>query len=204
MSAIDEQREESFNVMLSELLAEKGLKALGEVILRRKGKRHEPDVLIELNGVRIVIEGKKVGAWNILLKNCENRLDNNVCDLCMMVEYVDLPSGKLIPSQTDVKESLLTGRFNIGFISFIDRAGLDKWTNRRSVPDVYEEVGFEEILTYLMAAYSRVVTEDIIKPVVQKMEGTLDEFAHALLSTTNVDRLNEVLELRKKEAEDSD
>jgi hypothetical protein len=54
-------REENLNVVLAELLSEKGLKALGEVILRKKGGRLEPDVLIELNGVRIVIEGKKIG-----------------------------------------------------------------------------------------------------------------------------------------------
>ncbi|MBS7615114.1 hypothetical protein KEJ18_05225 [Candidatus Bathyarchaeota archaeon] len=81
-------REENLNVMLSELLTEKGLKALGEVILRKRKGRFEPDVLIELNGVRIVIEGKKAGLWNELVEICQNRLDNNVCDLCMMVEYV--------------------------------------------------------------------------------------------------------------------
>ncbi|MBS7612212.1 hypothetical protein KEJ27_08455 [Candidatus Bathyarchaeota archaeon] len=53
-------REENFNVVLAELLTERGLKALGKVVLRRRGGRLEPDVLIELNGVRIVIEGKSL------------------------------------------------------------------------------------------------------------------------------------------------
>jgi len=50
--------EENLNVMLAELLAERGLKALGEVILRKEGRRPQPDVLLELNGIRIIIEGK--------------------------------------------------------------------------------------------------------------------------------------------------
>jgi len=33
-------REENLNVTLAELLSERGLKALGEVIMRKKGKRH--------------------------------------------------------------------------------------------------------------------------------------------------------------------
>ncbi|RLG98917.1 hypothetical protein DRO19_03660, partial [Candidatus Bathyarchaeota archaeon] len=73
-------REESFNVILAELLTERGLRALGEVILRKRRRRPEPDVLIELNGVRIVIEGKKPGMWESLVKQCEKRLDDNVCD----------------------------------------------------------------------------------------------------------------------------
>jgi hypothetical protein len=74
-------REENLNVVLAELLAERGLKALGEVVLRKKGGRPEPDVLIDLNGVRIVIEGKKPGMWDTLVEQCKERLDNNVCDL---------------------------------------------------------------------------------------------------------------------------
>jgi hypothetical protein len=81
--------EENLNVMLAELLADKGLRALGEVILRKSRGRPEPDVLIDLNGVRIVIEGKKPGMWNELVRQCEERLDDNVCDLCVMVEYVN-------------------------------------------------------------------------------------------------------------------
>lgn len=86
-------REENLNVMLAELLAERGLRALGELVLRRGGKRPEPDVLIELNGVRIVVGGKKPGAWNDLVRQCEERLDNNVCDLRVMVEYSNIKSG---------------------------------------------------------------------------------------------------------------
>ena len=40
-------REENLNVTLAELLAESGLKAIGEVIIRRK----MPDVLIDINGI---------------------------------------------------------------------------------------------------------------------------------------------------------
>lgn len=192
-------REENFNVLLAELLTEKGLKALGEVVLRKKGARPEPDVLIELNGVRIVIEGKKVGMWDALVEQCKERLDNNVCDLCVMVEYADIKLRKLVPNQLDVKDALLKGKFNIGFLSYVDRAGLDRWMAVTPKPEKYVDVGFDDLLTYLMSAYSRVVKEDIMGPVIKRMNEVLDEFATKVSTTINVERLRKVLELEETE-----
>jgi len=192
-------REENLNVMLAELLAERGLKALGEVILRKRGTRPEPDVLVELNGVRIVIEGKKPGMWDTLVADCQDRLDNNVCDLCVMVEYADFKVKTLLPNQADIKESLLSSRFNIGFLSYVDRAGLDKWTGVPSKPEQYKDVGFHDLLTYLMSAYSRVVSVDIIDPVIKKMNEVLGDFAVKLSTAVNVERLKNVLELKETE-----
>ena len=191
-------REESLNVMLAELLTERGLKALGEVVLRRRDGRPEPDVLIELNGVRIVIEGKKGGMWEVLVKQCENRLDNNVCDICVMVEYADIKlDSKILPDQLDVKNALLKGRFNVGFMSYVDRAGLQKWVGIPSKPEEYKNVGFDELLTYLMSVYGRVVREDVIGPVIKRMDDVLSQFATQLSSAVNVERLKKVLEVRE-------
>jgi len=192
-------REENLNVTLAELLAEKGLKVLGEVILRKRGARPEPEVLVELNGVRITIEGKKPGMWDTLVADCQDRLDNNVCDLCVMVEYADYKVKKLLPNQADIKESLLRNRFNIGFLSYVDRAGLDKWTGIPSKPEQYKDVGFDDLLSYLMSAYSRVVSVDIIDPVIKKMNEVLADFAVKLSTAVNVERLRDVLELKETE-----
>lgn len=197
-------REENLNIVLAELLAERGLKALGEVVLRKRGGRPEPDVLIDLNGVRIVIEGKKPGMWDALVEQCKERLDNNVCDLCVMVEYADVKLRKLVPDQLDVREALLRGKFNVGFISYVDRAGLDKWTGVAPKPEKYVNVGFDELLTYLMSAYSRVVREDIIGPVIKRMNEVLDEFAVKVSTAINVERLREVLELKGEEEESNE
>ncbi|SRR6266581_2068118 len=196
-------REESPNVMLAELLAERGLKALGEVIMKKAGKRPEPDVLIVLNGVRIVIEGKKPGMWDELVKQCQERLDNNVCDLCVMVEYAKLDlASKLTLDQLDVKNALLKGKFNIGLVSYVHRAGLSRWMSTLSKPEEYRDIDFDELLTYLMSAYSQVVREDIIEPVRIRMEETLREFSTRLATTVNLERLMDVLEIREKEEEE--
>lgn len=195
--------EENLNVVLAELLAERGLKALGEVILRKGSKRPEPDVLIELNGIRIVIEGKKPGAWDTLVKQCEERLDNNICDLCIMVEYADVKlDEKLFPSQLDIKNALLNGKFNVGFLSYADRIGLDRWIGTTSRHEKYEEVSFDDLLTYVMSAYDRVVKEDVLGPVISRINEVLNNFAARISSTINIERLKDVLELREKEKEE--
>ena len=197
-------REENLNVMLAELLAEKGLKALGEVILRKGGKRPEPDVLIVLNGVRIVIEGKKLGMWDELVQKCQERLDNNVCDICVMVEYSDIKPVYSAYTQLDIKQALLRSKFNIGFLSYLDRVGLDRRISVPSKPEPYRDMGFDDLLSYLMSAYGRVVREDILEPVIRRMDEVLREFASNLTSTINLGRLREVMELREKEREEGE
>jgi len=196
--------EENLNVMLAELLADKGLRALGEVILRKSRGRPEPDVLIDLNGVRIVIEGKKPGMWNELVRQCEERLDDNVCDLCVMVEYVNfekLLNERLSLDQSYIKKFLLKGVYNVGFMSYIARVGLDRWLGLPVKYEKYENVGFDDLLAYLMTAYNKVVEEDVIGPVIAKMKEVLDEFAKNTAPMVNVERLKETLELREREDE---
>lgn len=185
--------------MLAELLADKGLKALGEVILKKPGRRPEPDILVVINGVRIVIEGKKPGKWNELVVQCQDRLDNNICDICIMVEYTELPIEKVVPTQSDIKYAILRGKFNVGIISIIDRAGLVKWMPTRASPERYDGIGFEDLLTYLMSGYSHLVKEDIVSPVVAKINEVLQSFSSSIVQSTDVNRLKEVLELAEKE-----
>lgn len=76
---------------------------------------------------------------------------------------------------------------------------MDKWIGIAPKPEQYKDVGFDELLTYLMSAYSRVVREDIIGPVIQKMNEVLAEFAVNLSTTVDLERLKEVLELEETE-----
>ena len=147
--------------------------------------------------MRIVIEGKKPGMWDVLVEQCKERLDGNVCDLCVMVEYADVKLRKLVPNQLDVKEALLKGKFNVGFLSYVDRVGLDRWMAVKPKPEKYLDVGFDELLTYLMSVYSRVVKEDIVGPVIKRMNEVLNEFAVKVSSSIDVERLREVLELER-------
>lgn len=193
-------REEALNVLLADLLAEKGLKALGEVI-RKKGY---PDVLLDVNGVRIIIEAKKKGKREELRKNCVGRLDKGMCDICVMVEYATLNVASISPTMKDFKEALLNGIFNVGFMTYIERIGLEKWLTGlkpRLKSNFYLNIDFQEFVTYLMSVYEYTVEEDIITPVVEKLKQRVNDFSRAILSYgLDVNRLKDVLELKEKEA----
>jgi hypothetical protein len=68
-------------------------------------------------------------------------------------------------------------------------------------PEKYLDAGFDDLLTYLMSAYSRVVKEDIMGPVIKRMNEVLDVFAAKVSTTISVERLREVLELEELEEE---
>lgn len=194
-------REEALNVLLAELLTERGLKALGEVVL----KKGRPDVLLDVNGVRIIIEAKRAGKRHELQKNCVERLDKGMCDICVMVEYVSLKPSSISPSMSDFKEALLKGKYNVGFMTYIDRIGLEKWLKNfkpKIKSEFYTKIDFQEFVTYLMSAYEYTVGEDIVTPVVEKLKYVVDSFSRAILSLgIDVARLKEVLELKEKEKE---
>jgi hypothetical protein len=192
-------REENLNVMLAELLTESGLKAIGEVIIRRR----MPDVLLDLNGVRVIIEGKHVGRREELYANACGRIDNGLSDVVMMVEYVNLPFAKQTQiqiDQKDLKEALKAGTFNVGLLTYVDRAGLDRWIPQayRS-PEFYENVGFQDLVAYLMITYDALIRESLLDKVIEKMEEKIFSFgSKVMVDSPNIDRLKEVLELGKE------
>jgi hypothetical protein len=188
-------REENLNVMLAELLAERGLRALGEVRLSKKqAGRAQPDVLIDLNGVRIVIEGKWVGQREQLSKQGKSRVEESICDICIMVEYIDLPiknNQDLYDTQVDIKSALLQARFNVGLLSYVDLVAAPP-----RLPEWYEGVGFGEILRDILDCYSRLVREDVLAPIIDRMRTTLYQFASATSSKVDLKRIKEVLETK--------
>jgi hypothetical protein len=203
MTVWEKVREENLNVMLAELLTESGLKAVGEVIIRRK----MPDVLIDINGVRVIIEGKHVGKRKELYENACGRIDNGLCDVVMMVEYVNLSFGKQIQIQMDqkgIKHALKMGTFNVGFLTYVDRVGLDKWIPEiRKEPEFYENVDFQNLVGYLMITYDTLIKEAVLDKVIEKMEEKISSFSSRVIADApNIDRLKEVLELGKGEKDE--
>lgn len=70
------------SVLLSEIL-EKA--AVNNIALLNLGR--VPDIYILLSGLRIVITIKEEGNSEKLQKQLEERLDKNICDLCVGLEY---------------------------------------------------------------------------------------------------------------------
>lgn len=199
-------REETLNVTLAQLLVEKGLKAIGEPIVRRK----MPDVLIDLDGIRIIIEGKRIGHRDELCHKAQERIEEGLCEIVVMIEYVHLPLPNSLErfsiiTQEHIRNAILNGKFNVGFMTFIDLMKITRWLSAKQAcqPPFYEEVDFDDLIAHLLAIYDYVVREDALKPVIDKLESALNSFAQEILTCRiNIKRLKRALELREGGEED--
>ena len=79
--------EQGFNYALARLLREQGLQARAEV--KQPGGRR-PDVLVDVDGCRVVLEGD-IGNHKSALRDAEARLEQGLADAAIAVCYPDVP-----------------------------------------------------------------------------------------------------------------
>ncbi|MGH9783392.1 MAG: hypothetical protein ACRD88_04335, partial [Terriglobia bacterium] len=79
--------ETTLNVLLAELLEKRGLFGASELIFKRRMKLRKPDVLVRIQGVRVVLEGKisKPAAKKELAAQCTSRIDDGLADVSIGV-----------------------------------------------------------------------------------------------------------------------
>lgn len=191
--------EENLNVTLASLLVEKGLKALGEVLQKKK-----PDIVLIINGVKIIIAGKKPGNRAQLIKQAEARVEESLCEICVMVEYACLGNSERlieeVRTQDDVRNSLLNGEYNVGCVTYLDRIGqamLFEDIESRDSYEFQENIDFHDLTTYLMSVYQEIVEEDRLNKIVERLNNEVIAFANNIeRDNINIDRLKEALELR--------
>lgn len=190
--------EVTLNIALAQLLSERGLKAVGEAQLK-KPCRARPDVIIVVNGVKIIVEGK-IGSGKLkqAIEKCEERIDNGLADICVALEYI-IPEDRLqIANHKEAKDTLLRSRFNVVFISYLDRANLTAFIpNWRRTYRNYSNIDFNELVRYLLQCYTETVGMNVVQYVVDKIDATLNQFSGLANNKSLVERLKEVLELYK-------
>jgi len=107
-------REETVSVLLSEILEEAGVTNVS--LLNIGGI---PDIYLLIRGIRVVIETKEEGHRTELQKQLQGRLDKNMCDLGVGLEYSrSIVTGSLSPPTTkDVRNRLMAeSLYSIGII----------------------------------------------------------------------------------------
>jgi hypothetical protein len=84
-------REEVLNIVLAELLSERGLLSVPETVRRSRGGRRLPDVLVaDLHGVRVVIEGRVGESGPVrasLTRDATARVEEGIAPICLAVAY---------------------------------------------------------------------------------------------------------------------
>jgi len=165
-------RQEVLNVLLAQLLQERGLIAAPEEILQSVGKRrrHMPDVLVDLQGLRLVIEGdfaNRSAAKREVVRQTRERVDEGVAHIGTAVLY---PKSLRNITFKVAKEKLATAILQFAVIT--------------EMPDTpsFTEGDVDDLADALRRAYGQLVEDRVLEKAVSLIGHGIDGFTKALSS----------------------
>lgn len=167
-----EIREEVLNVLLAELLEERGLLSVPESLRQRWGRgRRLPDItLADLWGVRIIVEGRILENEEdrqTLLRDASNRVEEGLCPICLAVLYpATLRAGTTLP---DLRRRLEHASLEVRVISEGHKGA---W-NTSTVDGLVEIV---------RRGYELLVAEDVVTGTVADLQAAIDVAAETFVA----------------------
>jgi len=181
-------REEVFNVILAQLLHERGVVSAPEKILRRvaqERQRRMPDVIVTFQGLRTIIEGKvgdQAGAEDAVLRQAKERVEEGVSHIGIALLY---PAClRQVPFE-DLKGELARAALRMAVYS---EAGGTGW----------REGDLDQLAELLRRTYSELVREDVVAQAAAALREGVETFGEALLSAPgSVERAAEALGSRE-------
>jgi len=177
-------REEVINVHLAALLEERGLEANAETI----SKKGRPDVLINLDGLKLVLEGRHESQRESLLSDAQKRVTEGLADISMGVLYH--PSLYTATSTAELRSRLEDGSYS-GAVFFFDETGIGEqpFTNS-SLDNLVETINRVFLLR---------VQNDVVRTHVKMVEEALDNVVEQA-SVTSLFYASEALVARLRTA----
>lgn len=171
-------REEVLNVVLAELLEQRGMLSVPETIRKAIARktRDLPDILVgDFFGIRIVIEGRfdnGRSSRESLLKDSKERVENGISPVCLAILYPpELRSADSLPKLRKNIEKATLG------IRVISENGDGDWS----------EGSVDDMADTLRRSYELLVSEDVVVSSVAEIEAAIDMasdvFVHTPAST---------------------
>lgn len=191
-------REEVLNVVLADLLQQRGLLSVPESIIRsvaRAGRRLPDITIADLFGIRIVIEGRidaNPAVRNGLLQDARKRVEEGISPICLAALYS--PELREFDSMPRLKRALERATLIVRVISEGDDGNWAQ-TNVDGMTDI------------LRRSYELLVSEDVVVTAVQDLEAAIDNASGVIGSSrASAPRLRKLLgipgETDGKEADD--
>ncbi len=192
--------ETTLNVVLAHLLRRRELQALGEVVVHRqaKGVGKKPDVLLTVNGVKVIIEGKFVssGVDSILEKQCIERIEDGLCEICIGVIYSKMQPATLTVTMKEVESMLLKSKFQ-ALVSYVAQAEFEQlsldYVQSPMPPGLkkmgWHEVDINQLADLVRASYTSVVSEDILGKAVESFASALQTAVEKLMTSSPLEVL---------------
>lgn len=161
-------REEVFNVLLALLLHQRGVVSAPEQSFREavSSHRHIPDVLVDFQGLRTVIEGKvddSSQARQTVLAQARERVDRGIAHIGVAVLYP--PILRQTPF-AELLEALAHSSFSTAVCS---EAGEVGWA----------EGNLDYLADLLRRTFNQLVKEDVVAEAVATLDAGITDFARS-------------------------
>jgi hypothetical protein len=176
-------RQEVLNVVLAQLLQEQGQVAAPEQVLRHaEGSVKLPDVLVDFQGLRLVIEaevGKTKDKQDRARSKAQERVDQAIAHVGVAVVY-----PKAIQETKDfskLKAELAKASLDFAIITEVTakRVQGEFWPDLpQKAPFVTGTVG--DLADSLRRSYEQLVKDETLTKAVSKVEASIEEFVFAL------------------------
>jgi len=152
-------REEVVNVQFAELLGEYGLEANPETI-KARGR---PDVILNMGGLKVVIEGRFENEQS-LKQTVRERIEDGTADISMGLVYPNLlREAKNLES---LKSKIQKARYD-GIACYFERHGV-------AVKE-FQWLSLSDIVQLINSIFHLYVQNDLVREYVKKVEQSIEE-----------------------------
>lgn len=182
-------RQEVFNVLLAQLLQERGVIAAPENVIRSSptSNRKMPDVIVNFQGLRTIIEGEvddQPNAREKALASVGKRVEDGIAHIGVAVIY---PAYLRKVEFTTLKTTLAACDLQVAII-----------TESGSPDFITGDVNYLE--NALRRTFEHLVKEDVVANAVKSLEAGIERFASVLsVKEGDVGRVAEALGIRELE-----
>lgn len=174
MAVTSGYRQEVFNVLLAQLLQERGVISAPEKVLSSANKkRRMPDVIVDYHGLRIVIEGEvsdQYKAKEKALNSVKARVDEGIAHIGIAVIY---PTSLRKTPYSSLLKNLAKAELEIAIIS---ETGVTDYT--------IGDIGYLE--NTLRRLFENLVKEDVVSEAVSIIEASIEEFSKAIVNREGI------------------
>lgn len=167
-------REEVLNVVLAELLSERGLVSVPETVLRRQEGTRLPDVRVVFRGLRTSIEGKFSDVPNakaIAIGQAKERVDEGIAHIGIAALYP--PSLRAARRMSELHEALAVAELVVAVYS---EATEPEWVASH----------VDGLAELLRRTHQLLTSEDVVADAVASIEAAVNRFSQTVLTMPGV------------------
>ena len=197
-------RQEVMNVLVAQLLQERGTIAAPERIIKNpKGSRRMPDVLVDFQGLRLIIEGEYDSrtAKDKASQSALNRVEEGIAHIAMALIY---PASlrTLSANIARLKASLAESTLEYAIITESEAAqsqpAFPELSEMESAVIPFERGNLDGLEGALRRAYERLIEDRVLERAIDTLNNGIGTFLSCLKPQTAVtSRFASILEVRE-------